>query len=104
MRQTIPTIIGTIYEINFGMRLPDLGVNGVPIEGDSDVDPALLNLACNNQNITQLLVLNRSTWSDYTFDFVAQYTSSELEFFIPEYLIYNGQQSQPTLSAARPCP
>src|ERR1700722_2884900 len=91
MRQSISTVVGTTYAISFGIRLPDLGPNGVPIEGDSDVDPALLNLMCNDQSVVQLLVLNRTIWANYTFDFTAQSTSSELEFSIPEYLSFPGQ-------------
>ena len=91
MRQTVSTVIGNRYELSFGMRLPDLGSTGHPIDGDSVVGPALLNLAINNQLLTQLLVQNRTTWMIFTFDFTASSTSSELEFSIPHTFILNGQ-------------
>ncbi|MDB6019152.1 MAG: hypothetical protein JWR19_3641 [Pedosphaera sp.] len=91
MRQTIATIVGLTYEINFGMRLPDLDSSGVPIAGDSIVGPALLTLAINNQPLSQTLVQNRTGWLNYSFDFTANSASSELEFSIPQYLLLNGQ-------------
>jgi len=88
MFQSFPTVPGITYEVDWGMRLPDLGGNGVPIVGDSTTGPGELNVNLNGQFV-QDLVQNRSTWNFYAMDFVATETSSQLSFSIPEYIWIN---------------
>ena len=85
MDQTISTVIGTTYEIKIGMRLPDLGGNGIPIEGDSHGDPALISVIWEGGTAQQILVQNRNTWNIFTLDVVAQSTSSDLAFLNPQF-------------------
>ncbi len=80
MTQTVQTTIGTTYQFSIGMRLPDLGGNGVPIFGNSLVDPSTINLYWNGQRIDQIFLQNRNTWNMFTVDVVAQATSSTLTF------------------------
>lgn len=91
MYQSFDTEIGVTYEVTWNVRLPDLGPNGVPIEGQSFVGPAGLNVDLNGQFMSET-IQNRTAWESYTVDFTATGTSTELSFQVPQYI--NGSLSE----------
>ena len=84
MSQTFATTPGTTYQINFGIRLPELfeiapGI-WVPVVGDSSGSSTTISLQWNNQTI-QSIPVTRRDWSFYSIDVVAGATSSMITFY-----------------------
>jgi len=53
MFQSFPTVPGITYQVNWGMRLPDLDGNGIPIVGDSTTGPGEFNVNLNGLHRSQ---------------------------------------------------
>lgn len=83
MAQTVATVPGDVYQLQFGIRLVDLLAPNFPLEGDPG-NIADLNIFWEGQKVETLFVENRTNWLTYTIDFEATQTSSTVGFTVPQ--------------------
>jgi hypothetical protein len=89
MFQYFPSTPGHTYELDWHIRLPDLGGNGYPIEGSSTTGPAQFNVNLGG-NTASYLIQNRDTWGFYSMQVVASSTSTYLSWGVPAYVTIDG--------------
>jgi hypothetical protein len=89
MYQYVSTTPGQTYELDWYIRLPDLGGNGLPIEGTSTTGPAQFNVTLPGST-TSYLIQNRDTWAFDSLQFVATSTSSYVSWWAPSYVTIDG--------------